>query len=151
MQRMAHALLNTRHADIFCAMDYQLLDVQRVHSTMTIFREASRRPLCMHEMIERGRTNVEFRLVLDKHFAHATDSDDEMTWGEPLRPPHKRSARHLPTIRELEIRDVDAVEKRLASKNILCVCANKSEELDRIDEEFMKKVREKRKKRIQKG
>lgn len=151
MQSMAHALLNTRHSNIFCVMDHQLLDVQRVQSTLTIFREASRRPVCMHETAEQGKMKMEFRKALDKHFSHNTDSEDEMTWGESLRPPHKQSARHIPTIQELEIRDVEAVEKRQASKSVLCICSNSKEDLTRLDEEYMKKVQEKRRKRIHRG
>lgn len=151
MQKLAETLLETRHADIFCVLNHQLLDVQRVHSTMTIFREASRRPLCLHETLDHGGTNVIFRNVLDKHFALAPDSGDEMTWGEPLRPLAKRSSRHPPTIQQLEIRDMQAVEKRMASKNMLCVCANKKEELNRLDDEFVKKVEGKRKKRAERG
>lgn len=151
MQKVALALLETRHADIYCAMDHRILDVQRVHSTMTIFREASRRPKCLHEAVEHGGTHAEFRMVLDKHFARAPDSDDEMTWGEAPHPVQKRSARHQPTLRALEINDVEVIEKRMASRNILCVCTNQKEELNRLDEEFMKKVRDKRLVRIQRG
>lgn len=151
MKRLAEALLDTHHADIFCVLNHQLLDVQRVHSTMTIFREASRRPLCLHETLGHGGTNVVFRNVLDKHFSLAPDSGDEMTWGEPVRPLAKRSSRHQPTIQQLEIRDMQAVEKRMVSKNMLCVCAKKKEELDRLDDEFVKKVQGKRKKRAERG
>lgn len=149
LQQVAQALLDTRHADIFCVMGHRILDVQRVHSSMTIFREASRRPTCLHETIDHGGTHGEFRRVLDQYFGRTQDSGDEMTWGEPVGPTHKRSSRHWPTIRELEMRDVDGVEKRMASKDVSCVCAKGKEEVDRLDEEFMKKVHDKRRKRIQ--
>lgn len=149
MKTVAQALLDTRHADIFCALDHIILDVQRVHSTMTIFREASRRPLCLHEIVLHGGTHGEFRMVLDKHFSHGPDSDDEMSWGEPIRPIRKLSSRHKPTMQQLEVKIMEVIEQRIASKDNRCVCAREKCELDRLEEEFMEKVRDKRKKRLQ--
>lgn len=158
MARAAQALLDTRHADVFCVLGHRLLDVRRVCSAITILHEAARRPLCLHDSPHRRRGGAHpvFRRVLDKLFVRAPDSDDEMTWGEPpLRPFSKpRCARHQPTLRRLEARNVDAVEKRMASGAedvLLCACPRTKEELNRLDAEFMEKVRDKRKKRMEKG
>lgn len=66
-----------------------------------------------------------------------------------MRPIKKRSARHQATVRRLETMDINIIERRMVSKQPVCICGKQKAELDRLDKKFLEKVEERRNKKIQ--
>lgn len=110
-------------------------DVERLHSSMTIFRQAARYPRCIHQTEHHFRENYVFRRVLDRHFVDFLNSDDE---DDLLDENNKelmkkyRGKRHLPTMNRLDALELDAIERRLA-KGEDCVCGQFTKKLESLD------------------
>lgn len=131
-----------RGADHELGQDNMFYDVERLHSSMTIFRQAARYPRCIHQTEHHFRENYVFRRVLDRHFVDFLNSDDEddlldqnnkelmkKCWGK----------RHLPTINRLDALELEAIERRLANGEG-CVCGRSKEELELLDTGSKRKI-----------
>lgn len=128
IREAAQALIDSRAVDIFTAMDNMFYDVARVHSSMTIFRQAARYPVCIHDRTARVGENIVFRRVLDKYFIRepTSEDDDYIEADEDLV--RTSGSRHGPTLQRLNELELEATEKRLAASEA-CVCSKGNDEL----------------------
>lgn len=117
-------------------------DVERLHSSMTIFRQAARYPRCIHQTEHHHGENYVFRRVLDRYFVDFLDSDDE---GDLLDEANVellrrcRGKRHCHTMNRLDALELQAIERRLG-KGEGCVCGRSREELELLDEGSRRKI-----------
>lgn len=129
----AQALVDSPHSDVFTAMDNMFYDVARLHSSITVFRQAARYPVCIHKKARLGENYV-FRSVLDKYFTKDPDSeDDDYRSEDEDREVRRRGHRHGPTVQRLDAMELAAIEKRLAFSGAGCVCGLKTACLARLD------------------
>lgn len=115
--------------------DNMFRDTERLHSSVTIFRQAARYPKCFHETEHHVGENLVFRRVIDRYFVDFSDSDQEDdVLDENNRQLLKmyRGKRHSPTTDRLNALELEAIEKRLA-KSEGCVCKRSKEELELLD------------------
>lgn len=140
----AQAVLDSPHVDRFALVNNKPLDVARVRSSMTIFRQAARYPVCIHDKARHVGENIVFRRVLDRYFVRETDSEDDSYDDdddeEEEEPRRRRGHRHPPTLRRLDRLEAEGVAARLASPEGRCVCGKPKAELDRLDDGSRKKI-----------
>lgn len=129
LRAAARALLDSPAPDVFTVMDNMFYDVARLHSTMTIFRQAARYPVCIHQRKNAVRSNIVFREVLDKYFIKVPDSEDEdYDSEEEAKKVRKAGSRHGPTLAWLDKIELEAAKERLAGHKP-CVCGLDAEKL----------------------
>ncbi|KAJ4386113.1 hypothetical protein N0V93_009005 [Gnomoniopsis smithogilvyi] len=117
----AGALVDSPAVDVFSVMDNMFYDVARLHSSITLFRQAARYPVCIHVREARVGENHVFRKVLDKYFIREPDSEDEDYDEEEENTARTQGSRHGPTLERLDALELQAAEKRLAAGEP-CVC-----------------------------
>lgn len=139
LRAAARALVDSPAPDAFTVMDNMFYDVARLHSSMTIFRQAARYPVCIHQRKKAVRGNMVFREVLDKYFIKVPDSEDEdYDSDEEARIIRKGGSRHGPTLTWLDKVDLQAAKERLAAHKP-CVCGLGIEEL--VDKDIGSKLK----------
>lgn len=146
----AQALVDSRAADIFTAMDNMFYDVARVHSCITIFRQAARYPVCIHERAPRLGENRVFREVLDRYFIKEPNSEDDDYKEEDEDQVRNWGSRHGPTLERLDVLELEAAERRLAAGEA-CVCGKDSKQLFDEDIGSKFKIMDKQRARLMKG
>lgn len=102
-------------------MDNMFYDVARLHSSITLFRQAARYPVCIHVREVHTRENYVFREVLNKYFTKEPDSDDEDYDPDEEDIVRTQGSRHGPTLERLDMMELEAAERRLAAGEP-CVC-----------------------------
>lgn len=150
----AQALVDSRHADKFTALDNMFHDVERVHSSLTIFRQAARYPVCIHRRAAAAGVNIVFREALDRFFPKELDSEDEDydsaeedrdddEDGVRGRQGRRRRAgtRHKPTLQRLDAMEMKAVQRRRqASADTGCRCRDDKVCIDLLDRGTTRRV-----------
>lgn len=117
-------------------------DTERLHSSMTIFRQAARYPKCIHDRKHYVREDFVFRRVLDKYFVAFADSDEE---GDILDKNNREELkkrpgrRHRPTTKRLDELELEGIQRRLF-KGLGCACGRSTEELVLLDTSSKKKI-----------
>lgn len=133
---IAQALVESSHADKFGLTFGEFKAVERIRSSLTIFRQAVTYPVCIHDRVKtKGKDRV-FRQALDKYFAPVPDSDDECyDSGEEDLIKTRRGVRHAATVARLNTMELEDIEKRLAlpEKEATCACGRTGEELLAVD------------------
>lgn len=158
----ARALVDSPAPDVFTAMDNMFYDVARLHSSITIFRQAARYPVCIHQRESALRQNMVFREVLNKYFVKDPDSEDDdynpklededEVEDEGMGPPkapkaRKGGSRHSPTLERLDRLELEAAEERLAAHKP-CVCGLDMEALANKDIGSKVKITDRQRKRL---
>lgn len=161
----ARALVDSPAPDVFTAMDNMFYDVARLHSSITIFRQAARYPVCIHQRESALRQNMVFREVLNKYFIRDPDSEDDdynlklededEEENESLSDLEVRKAtkarkggsRHSPTLERLDKIELAAAEERLAAHKP-CVCGLDMEALVNKDIGSKVKITDRQRKRL---
>lgn len=145
----ARAVLDSPAPDVFTVMDNRFYDVARLHSSMTIFRQAARYPVCIHQRKNAVRQNIVFREVLDKYFVKMPDSEDE-DYDSDLedKTVRKKGSRHQPTLAWLDKMELQAAKERLAAHKP-CVCGLDSEKLFNKDVGSKFKIVDKQRDRLE--
>lgn len=148
----AQALVDSPHADVFMAMDNMFYDVARLHSSITVFRQAARYPVCIHKKEPLGENYV-FRRVLDKYFTKDPDSeDDDYRSEDEDKEVQRRGRRHGPTVQRLDAMELAAIEQRLAtSTSAGCVCGHTTTSLQRLDRGSKEKMKASEARRVVKN
>lgn len=148
----ARALLNSPAPDSFTALDNMAYDVARVHSSITLFRQAARYPVCIHQRAVRVGENNVFREVLDRYFVKEPNSEDE-DYEEEVdgheEEIKKAGSRHGPTLVRLDELELEAAENRLAVGKA-CVCGMDRDKLFRQDIGSKFKIMDKQRMRLMK-
>ncbi|KUI69594.1 hypothetical protein VM1G_04747 [Cytospora mali] len=141
IREAARAVLDSPFTDKFTVMDNMFYDTDRLHSSMTIFRQAARYPKCIHEREHHIRDNYVFRQVLDRYFVDLDSDDEDDLLDESNRELLKmcRGKRHKPTIKRLDALELEAVERRLV-RGEGCVCGRPKEELELLDKGSKEKI-----------
>ncbi|ROV98685.1 hypothetical protein VMCG_06713 [Cytospora schulzeri] len=142
IREAAQALLDSPFSDKFSVMDNMLYDVERLHSSMTIFRQAARYPSCIHQTRHHLRENYVFRRVLDRYFVDFLNSEDEdelLDQNNAELMKQYRGKRHIPTMYRLDAIELEAIELRMA-KGEGCVCRRSKEELELLDKGSKRKI-----------
>lgn len=146
LRNAAQALLDSPQVDKFTVMDNMFYDVGRLHSSLTIFHQAARYPLCIHRRAACMGENIVFRQALHRYFPKELDSDDEDYRSEEedcdVRP--RVGTRHKPTLRRLVAMEMEPLQKRLESDDTACVCGKPKDTLAALDRGIVKKVAKKR-------
>lgn len=139
----AQALLDSPHVDKFAVVDNMFHDVERLHSSLTVFRQAGRYPVCIHRRADAAGENLVFRRALDRYFPKELDSeDDDYNSAEEDRDAGRRRAgtRHNPTLKRLDAMEMMAVQRRLASADAGCRCRDAKICTDYLDRGTKSKV-----------
>ncbi|KAJ4418518.1 hypothetical protein N0V82_005498 [Gnomoniopsis sp. IMI 355080] len=121
IRAVARALVDNPAPDVFSLMDNMFYDVARLHSSITLFRQAARYPVCIHVRAARMGEDYVFREVLDKYFIKEPNSEDEDYNEEEEDIIRTKGSRHGPTLERLDMLELEAAEKRLAAGQP-CVC-----------------------------
>lgn len=159
VREAATAVLNSPFADKFSLMDNFSMDVARLHSSMTIFRQATRFPQCIHDKRRPPGENGVFAQVINRFFVSYMCKDEENDWldfDDKKLMTYKRGSRHKPTLEHLDQTEQVEIERRL-KKGLGCVCGRAQEILEKMDKgthSKMEKSRvamEKEKQRMQKA
>lgn len=120
----ARAVLESPFADKFALMDNLSMDVARLHSTMTIFRQATRFPTCIHDDKKDhppGENRV-FALVINRFFVRFENHDEEDAWlDKNALVAHKPGSRHKPTLECLDRQERVKIQRRMRD-GVGCVC-----------------------------
>ncbi|KAK7737374.1 hypothetical protein SLS53_006678 [Cytospora paraplurivora] len=142
IRKAAQAVLDSPFADKFAVMDNMFYDTERLHSSMTIFRQAARYPKCIHDRKHYVRDEFVFRQVLDRYFHAFADSDEE---GDILDKNNQEELkkrpgrRHRHTTKRLDEMELEGIQRRLV-KGEGCVCGRSTEELVLLDTSSRKKI-----------
>ncbi|POS69325.1 calpastatin [Diaporthe helianthi] len=143
VRQAARVVLESPFVDKFALMDNISMDVARLHSSMTIFRQATRFPTCIHDRKEdQAGDNRVFAQVLRRFFVRFSDSDEEADWedsaGNKARPP-KLGSRHKPTLACLEtLEQVDIARREKEGAG--CVCGHGKEQIEEMDRVSKRKM-----------
>lgn len=141
----AQALLDSAHVDKFAALDNMFHDVERVHSTLTLFRQAARYPVCIHRRAARLGANLVFRRALDRYYPKELDSGDEdynSADEDRVCERPRAGTRHGPTLQRLDAMEMEAVRRRLASPaDAGCGCREDKSCTDLLDRDTLAKLR----------
>ncbi|KAI3400714.1 hypothetical protein diail_1923 [Diaporthe ilicicola] len=143
IREAADAVFYSEFADRFSLMDNISMDVARLHSSMTIFRQAARFPLCIHDKKKRGaHENSVFAQVINRFFVSFDTNDEEdvlLDAASLEKMSLKRGSRHKPTLEHLdELEKVD-IEQRLR-RGVGCVCGREIGQLKEMDKDTKRKM-----------
>lgn len=138
----ATAVLESPFVDKFALMDNTSMDIARLHSSMTIFRQATRFPQCIHSRNNPPGDNRVFAKVINRFFVKFKNSNEEQDWLEyndkelmSLRP----GSRHRPTLERLDSDERADIERR-AGKGLGCVCGLPLEKVKEMDRDSKRKM-----------
>lgn len=148
IREAAQALLDSPQVDKFTVMDNMYLDVARLHSSLTIFRQAGRYPVCIHNKAKRMGENYVFREVLDKYFPNEPDSeDDDYNSADEDHEGAWKGTRHGPTLKRLDELEMEAAKERLSwspkSSKARCSCGVTDARTHASDRRTREKIQEK--------
>ncbi|KKY30839.1 hypothetical protein UCDDA912_g09220 [Diaporthe ampelina] len=138
----AAAVLNSPFADKFALMDNTSMDVARLHSSMTIFRQATRFPECIHNKEHRPGENRVFAQVINRFFVSFMHSDEENDWldyNDRQLMAYKRGSRHKPTLQCLDRQEKVEIERRL-KEGLGCVCGRALDQVKEMDRDSNRKM-----------
>lgn len=139
----ATVILHSPFADKFALMDNVSMDVARLHSSMTIFRQASRFPQCIHsKKSKRSGENAVFAQVINRFFVEFMHSDEENDWldyDDRQLMTYKRGSRHKPTLECLDKQEQVEIERRL-KLGLGCVCGLALEKVKEMDRGSKRKM-----------
>lgn len=144
----ATVVLHSPFADKFALMDNVSMDVARLHSSMTIFRQATRFPRCIHDRKKQSDDNRVFAQVINKFFVSFASRTEEMKWLDlndellqhglsPLPP--KLGSRHKPTLACLDKQEQVEIERRL-KEGLGCVCGRALDQVKEMDQGSKRKI-----------
>lgn len=139
----ATAILESPFSDKFALMNNISMDVARLHSSMTIFRQATRFPQCIHNKKQKkpGKNGV-FAQVINRFFVEFEHSDEENDWldyDDRQLMTYKRGSRHKPTLECLDGQEKVEIEARLA-RGLGCVCGLPLEQVKELDRGSKRKM-----------
>ncbi|KAL1863043.1 hypothetical protein Daus18300_008199 [Diaporthe australafricana] len=143
IREAADAVLYSAFADKLSLMDNMSMDVSRLHSSMTIFRQASRFPQCIHDKPRNAAENRVFAQVINRYFVSFEFKDYERAWfdyADKALMTYKKGSRHKPTLERLDQVLKAEIERRL-EKGLGCVCGRAIDQLDDMDKETKRKMR----------
>lgn len=138
----ATVVLHSPFADKFALMDNVSMDVARLHSSMTIFRQASRFPQCIHSKKRKSGENAVFAQVINRFFVEFMHSDEENDWldyNDRQLMTYKRGSRHKPTLECLDKQEQVEIERRL-KQGLGCVCGLALEKVKEMDRGSKRKM-----------
>jgi uncharacterized protein (DUF1810 family) len=141
-RRAATAVLNSPFADKFSLMDNISMDVARLHSSMTIFRQATRFPQCIHKKESEQGANLIFAKVINRFFVSFAHRDEENNWldyADRTLMAQKTGSRHKPTLECLDQRVKVEIERRL-KEGLGCVCGWSQDKIKEMDRGSMRKI-----------
>ncbi|KAG8160844.1 hypothetical protein KVR01_009108 [Diaporthe batatas] len=142
-RQAATTVLESPFADKFALMDNIPMDVARLHSSMTVLRQAARFPRCIHDRREDqlGENRV-FAQVINRFFVRFAHRDEEGDWldqGSRALMARKPGSRHKPTLQCLEEEERVAIQRR-AKEGAGCVCGHGKEEVLEMDRASKRKM-----------
>lgn len=141
-RQAAQAVLDSPFADKFALMDNISMDVARLHSSMTIFRQASRFPQCIHSKESQMGENAVFALVINRFFvsfAHRDEENDLLDSGDKSLMARRRGSRHKPTLECLDWQEQMEIERRM-KEGLGCVCGRGQELVKEMDQNSKRKM-----------
>lgn len=141
-RQAAQAVLNSPFTDKFSLMDNISMDVARLHSSMTIFRQAARFPQCIHHKESQLGENTVFSLVINRFFVSFTYRDEENDWldfADKSLMARKKGSRHKPTLECLDWQEQGEIERRLKER-LGCVCGRGQELVKEMDRDSRRKM-----------
>lgn len=138
----ARAVLEGPFVDKMALMDNISMDVARLHSSMTILRQATRFPRCIHDREDQPGDNRVFALVINRFFVRFSHGDEEDDWldaGDMALMATKKGSRHKPTLGCLEQQERVDIARR-AKEGLGCVCGYGQEQIMEMDRESKRKM-----------
>lgn len=142
-RRAARAVLESPFADKLALMDNISMDVARLHSSMTIFRQAARFPRCIHDKKGQGLGEDRvFALVINRFFVRFADSDEEGDWldyADKALMARRKGSRHKPTLERLDQLERAAIQRRMG-EGVACVCGHGKEQIAEMDRASKRKM-----------
>lgn len=138
----AQAVLNSPFADKFALMDNISMDVARLHSSMTIFRQAARFPQCIHSKERQLGENAVFGRVITRFFVSFTYRDEENDWldfADKALMATKPGSRHKPTLECLDWKEQVEIERRM-KQGLGCVCGRGQDLVKEMDRDSKRKM-----------
>ena len=141
-RRAATAILNSPFADKFSLMDNISMDVARLHSSMTIFRQATRFPQCIHNREKQPGENGVFAQVINRFFvtfAHRDEENDWLDYADKGLMARKLGSRHKPTLECLDQQEKVDIERRL-KEGLGCVCGWGLDQVKAMDRDSKRKM-----------
>lgn len=143
IREAADAVLYSEFADKMSLMDNISMDVARLHSSMTIFRQASRFPQCIHDKASKAAETRVFAQVINRFFVSFEFSDEEDAWldyADNALMTYKRGSRHKATLEHLDqVLKVEIQER--SNTGMGCVCGRTIDQLEEMDKDTKRKMR----------
>lgn len=138
----AAAVLGSPFADKFALMDNASMDVARLHSSMTVFRQATRFPTCIHNKERAPGDNRVFAQVINRFFVafvHSDEENDWLDWSDKQLMTNKKGSRHKPTLQCLDRQEKVEIERRM-KEGLGCVCGRALEQVKEMDWDSNRKM-----------